>query len=270
MRLTTTFEKLAAKFAIDFKQLAAEIEHRGEAGAARESALHHLLGGFLPGRAAVGSGFVVDAAGGQSRQMDIVIYDRVYSTIFPVLDAHFYPCETVLAVGQIKTAITSVDRLTDALDNVASAKSLDRSNHGKNRPITGPGYSTPNLGKPFEPQKNHRDQILGFVFTGASLRKETVIAEIQNWQKSNPRSVWPNLYCDFNSFLISYFSDELTTSAMDARGMYCTKPGERENVLLILLVLLATFVNEARIARPDYFAYSSIATTEHDSYVLGV
>jgi hypothetical protein len=268
MKLNSTFSAIADKLRIDFERLAAEIDHHGQAGEAREFALRSVLEEYLPQRAPVGTGFVIDALGGQSRQMDIVIYDRTSTPVFDVSGKKYYPCETVLAVGQVKTAITSTDRLTDALENIASVKTLDRSNDGRAMPITGPGLSTPQL-VAFDPQNNHRDQILGFIFTGASLSQGTLVSELQKWQASQPRRLWPNFYCDFNTFIVSYFSDALTTSAMEARGMYCTKPEERDGLLLLLFALLVTFIDEAHTARPKYFDYAAIESTEHDSYVLG-
>jgi Domain of unknown function (DUF6602) len=265
MKLNSTFRAVADKMAIDFERLAAEIEHRGEAGEARELALRGFLSDYLPKRAPVDTGFVIDAAGGTSEQMDIVIYDRAYAVEFDVLEKHYYPCQTVIAVGQVKTSIASTDRLREALDNIASAKILDRSGP----PMTGPGYSTPNLGERYDPLRNHRDQIFGFIFTGKSLQQETLIGELQTWQAEHLRRIWPNVYCDFQRFLISYFSDNLVTSAMEARGMYCTRPEEQDGLLLLLFALLANFVNEAHIARPNFFEYAGIEGTDHDSYFVG-
>jgi hypothetical protein len=268
MKLSTTFAAVAEKFRVDFEQLAAEIDHRGQAGEARELALGGVLDKYLPERAAVDTGFVIDALGRQSQQMDIVIYDRTSTAVFDVSGKHFYPCETVLAVGQVKTAITSRERLTDALENIASVKALDRSNRGRNLPITGPGYSSE--GVPFEPNERHRDQILGFIFTGSSMNQDTVIRQIQEWQAKHPRQLWPNVYCDFNEFLISYANPTgLITSVMDADHMYCSKPEEKPGLLLLLFTLLATFVGEAHTGRVRYFDYASIQETASDPYQLG-
>jgi hypothetical protein len=70
MKLSSTFAALAQKMALDFDTLAKEIEHRGEAGTAREQALRKLLEQYLPKRAAISTGFVIDGSGGESRQMD--------------------------------------------------------------------------------------------------------------------------------------------------------------------------------------------------------
>jgi hypothetical protein len=266
MKLSSAFAKIATQLRL-FDELAREIDHPGEAGAAREAALRNLLLRYLPQRAGVGSGFVMDASGGVSRQVDLVVYDRGAATVFDISGVEFFACETVIAVGEVKARIDSRETLEDALGNIASVKSLDRSNKGTNLPITGAGYS---MSPPFvfDPAHKHRDQIFGFIFTGNSLSEEGLVAALRDWNGSHPRAVWPNLYCDHNRFIASYEAEQLTTSAMDAQNLYVTAPEERENLLLLFIAMLATFVNEAHVARPDLFAYAGISETKHRDYPL--
>ena len=76
-------------------------------GAAREHALRELLRRYLPRRVDVSTGFVIDVAGGQSRQVDIVLYDRDSATVWDVGGVRYFPCETVIAVGEVKASIRS-------------------------------------------------------------------------------------------------------------------------------------------------------------------
>jgi hypothetical protein len=122
---------------------------------------------------------------------------------------------------------------------------------------------------PFDPSRVHRDQILGFIFTGASLSQESLIQHLTDWLASKPRGLWPNIYCDYNDSLVSYEgAASLTTSAMDATNLYVTAPEERPNLLLLFVALLATFVNEAHVARPDLLSYAGITQTIHSDYPL--
>jgi hypothetical protein len=267
VKLSSTFRKLSAQFREEFEEISREIEHRGASGEAREQALQELLRLYLPGRAGVGDGFVVDAHGGESKQVDVVIYDEAVASVFTVGGTQFFPCETVIAVGEVKSRVDSVDDLADALGKIRSVKRLDRSNRGTNRVVTGPGISLEGLA--FDPSKNHRDQILGFVLTGGSLQQATLIAELQRWNAEHPRTEWPNIYCDYSSFIISYEGERgLTASTMDAQRMYCTSPEEAPDLLLLLVSVLSTFVNEAHVARPNYFDYGDIGSTVHTDYPL--
>ena len=134
MRLNSTFEKLSRKFAIEFDELAKEIAHRQSAGEAREVALIDLLKKNLPSRVGVEQGgFVIDALGNESAEMDVVVYDRSVGTVFNVIEGEkYFPCETVIAVGEVKSNVDSNATLTDALEKIRSVKSLDRSNRGTN------------------------------------------------------------------------------------------------------------------------------------------
>ena len=117
-------------------------------------------------------------------------------------------------------------------------------------------------GLKFDPSSQHRDQIFGFIFTGASLMKDTLLSGIQEFNKSNPPHVWPNLYCDFKHMLISYKCPScLYTSAMDATHLYCTMDSEIDDLLLLFYCILATFVDEAHVSRPIYFDYGDITQT---------
>ena len=143
----------------------------------------------------------------------------------------------------------------------------DRSNQGKNLIITGPGMSLQPL--KFDPLTQHRDQIMGFIFTRTSMTKESVLESLREYNSRVERRLWLNLFCAYKSFLISYESEKgLTPSVMDAKRMYCTTQDELPNLLLLFVSILATFVNKAHVARPDYFSYANIKTTLHTDHPL--
>jgi hypothetical protein len=115
----------------------------------------------------------------------------------------------------------------------------------------------------FEPATKHRDQVFGFIFTSASLSKDNLISQLQAYNSANERRLWVNLYCDWHNFLISYEgTNHLYPSAMEAKYIYCTEPSEVEDLLLLFYCILATFVDEAHVARPNYFSYACIQDTK--------
>jgi hypothetical protein len=173
----------------------------------------------------------------------------------------------VIAVGEVKANIKSREKLLEALENIRSVKQLDRSNNNRNRPVTGPGYSIE--GMKFEPLLTHRDQIFGFIFTSTSLSTENIVETLKEYNRANERPLWLNVFCDFKRTLISYeVQGGLQPSAMNAIYMYATKESERENLLLLFYCILATFIDEAHVARPVYFDYASIDKTDADYYAL--
>lgn len=261
MRLSSTFQKISKQFIVEFDEIATEIQHNQTAGEAREDALRELLKKYLPQRAGVDQGFVIDAHGRESKQIDVVIYDRTVGTSFEISGIKYFPCEAVISVGEVKSDIASKRKLQDALDKIKSVKELDRSNNGKNRIITGPGFSINQI--KFDPLTKHRDQIFGFIFTSTSMTKNSIIEYLQGYNKITDRRYWMNLFCDIKKYLISYERPEaLYPSAMDATYLYCTDEIEVPNLLLLFYCILSSFVNEAHVARPDYFSYSQITGTK--------
>ena len=261
MRLSSTFRKISKQFKVEFDELAAEISHNQTAGEAREYALRSLLEKYLARRVGVDRGFVIDAHGGESKQIDVVIYDKTVGTVFTLSGANYLPCEAVIAVGEVKSDILSAKKLQDALDKIKSVKELDRSNNGKNLIISGPGVSI--TGLKFDPSTQHRDQIFGFIFTSTSMTRESIISCLQGYNKRTDRRYWMNLFCACNRFLVSYeCPGGLSPSAIDAIYLYCTEESEVPDLLLLFYSILATFVDQAHVARPDYFSYAQITKTK--------
>jgi hypothetical protein len=271
MRLSNLFRSIARQFDIEFNEATREVSHALESGEAREYALRKLLKKYLPKRVGIDRGFVIDAQGRISKQIDIVIYDKTVATVFEVGNVKYFPCEVVLAVGEVKANIDSKRELEDALDKIRSVKELDRSNRGKNLIVTGPGISLSGL--KFDPLTHHRDQILGFIFTRTTMSKEAVLEVLQEYNSRVERRLWLNIFCAYKQFLISYESEDergpyLTSSTMDAKRMYCTTEDELPNLLALFISILSTFINEAHVAGPNYFDYLNIMTTMHTDHLL--
>lgn len=97
-------------------------------GMAREKAVRDKLKQLLPGSIDIGTGFVIDSFGNTSKQTDIVILERDICPVFSINDTPettYYPCESVLAVGEIKSVLDS-DDITDAFAKIESVKSCKR------------------------------------------------------------------------------------------------------------------------------------------------
>lgn len=83
-----------------------KLRHTGEFGTYREAIVHDFLHPFLPQRLAIDSGFIVNALGEVSKQIDLVIYDP---SLTPPLESQnrqrFFPVETVIAAGEVKSNV---------------------------------------------------------------------------------------------------------------------------------------------------------------------
>ncbi|AVF44226.1 hypothetical protein RFH95_00465 [Acinetobacter nosocomialis] len=98
--------------------------HPSEFGLYREELVKEYLKNILPDRMEIGSGFVVTANGLISTQCDIIIYDK---TVTPLIknekNQRFFPIESVVAIGEVKSKLTLSD-LKDALLKLAKSKGL--------------------------------------------------------------------------------------------------------------------------------------------------
>ena len=99
-------------------------EHGTSQGNAGELRWIELLEAYLPKRYRVASGFVINADGRRSRQIDIVIYDNLQSPpLFPHAAGVHLPVESVYAVFEVKPEMTRA-WLVDAGEKVASVREL--------------------------------------------------------------------------------------------------------------------------------------------------
>ena len=102
------------------------IPHSGEAGSLIEKQFRAHLQDILPEKVGVSHGFVVDSDGGVSRQMDIILFDRLNTPrIFTSDGAQMFPVEATYACGEIKTRLDSA-ALVDSFAKCDSYKSLER------------------------------------------------------------------------------------------------------------------------------------------------
>lgn len=152
--------------------------HAGEFGTYREKILRDFLRLAVPARLDLGTGFLINAVGNISTQVDIVVYDnsavpRVESTEHQ----RFFPVEGVCAIGEVKSRLTKAT-LRDAMNKLARAKAtadyvssiipIRRDPAIKDRP-----FSRENL--PY-------DQMLSFlVCEGFDFDPSTLASEVGGW-----------------------------------------------------------------------------------------
>lgn len=101
-----------------------KLSHPGEFGTYREAIVRDFLLSFLPQRLAIDSGFVVNALGETSGQIDLVIYDP---SLTPPLESKnrqkFFPVETVIAAGEVRSDIDRA-QFADALIRISRIKAM--------------------------------------------------------------------------------------------------------------------------------------------------
>ncbi len=120
--LSTAQHKMSAT--ID--QIRQSVPHAGEIGDLVERYFRNQLLEVLPEKVGVSNGFVVDSQGSVSRQMDIILYDRLSTPrIFASNGSQLFPVESTYACGEIKTDMDST-KLVDCFEKCLSYKRLVR------------------------------------------------------------------------------------------------------------------------------------------------
>lgn len=197
--VTKKIVKALNKSVLDDLDLTRNIRHPGENGRAREQILKNFLKKIIPKKYSVDTGFVIDAVGGISNQIDIVIYRDDYHSIFEIGEIKHFMVESVVAVIENKASMASSAALRQAFDNIKSVKRLDRTNNGKNIAIPS--------GKKLD-KNNFYHQIFGGILTEKSLSSQNIKSEFISFFESNrDKSLWPNIYADVRGPSFRYISE---------------------------------------------------------------
>jgi hypothetical protein len=113
-------QRLRAEVAV-FSRL---IRHRGEQGRENEAAFARVLASFAPQRLGVGTGLLIDAGGGSSRQLDVILFERSDEpSVLAQTNQLLYPVESVIACVEIKTRL-STSEIDDCARKGSSIRAL--------------------------------------------------------------------------------------------------------------------------------------------------
>ncbi len=110
--------------------------HSGEYGIYREELVKKWLKLFIPEKFGISSGFLINSKGEISTQCDLIIYDKDKTPMIETIENQkFFPVETVILVGEIKSDINSISQLNSYLLKLSEIKKIRDgviSNHSYN------------------------------------------------------------------------------------------------------------------------------------------
>jgi hypothetical protein len=249
-----TLEKLlnqaAHRMRTDLKERL--ISHGGELGTSREEIVRDFLRSYLPTKFDISTGFAFDSTGALSQQLDIVIADGLSCPRFENAGKkRFFPCESIVAVGQVKSRLGSAKEFHSALENLASAKCLDRSAGGL--------AIDKKTGEPLEPKTNHLHQIFTFLFViGRSLGGGSIRDELLRFLEKHDCSVWPNVIVALDKHLVTFCCDQgICPNPLDARGIAIQNNSKDLDILMRFYLLLGQAIEVTRVSNMPYWAYLS-------------
>lgn len=179
----------------------------GLIGQTKEIPARQKLELILPRAAAVGSGIVIDSYGDLSKQQDIVIYEQAFCPVYNINntpESTYYPCEGVIAVGEVKTTLNTSE-IEDSFKKIASAKSLKRKLVASKSILTGEetvdyrNYGSLNCfeatkDKELSPSTKAHDQIYGFILCEKfGLKEKNMMKKIRQEFQKYENAICPNL-----------------------------------------------------------------------------
>lgn len=234
-------------------ELSKIINHPAESGRSREQIITQYLEHILPKSVKLGTGFVIDAQGNTSKQIDVLVYQDEYHPVITVGNVNYYMVESVVAVIEVKASISDKKTLRQALENIKSVKNLDRTNRNSNYLVSG----NKNKGKNVD-ANNFYHQVFGAILTESSLSSTNLAEQFQQYFQDNPSmSLWPNMYVDVRGASLRYIKQtdddsNVTAVPRDATGYIITNP-DAENYAPPLLELTYELLNFIRVApQVDY------------------
>ena len=166
------------------------IGHPGSKGDATEQHWIEFLRTYLPDRYKVDKAIVIDSTGNVSEQMDIVIYDAIYTPFIFNQDGFMYiPAESVYAVFEVKQDVKG--NIEYAAQKVESVRKLKRTSIG----MVASGKSLP--ARPLT-------KIIGGILTTTSsyCNNKTIKAQLK--QLKGLQTLDLGCLCDTGSFYIDY------------------------------------------------------------------
>lgn len=174
MRLIQALRNQTAKIAAELEN-SKLFDHMGDRGSFRECIIKEFLRPFLPDCYGLSSGEIFSVDGDQSAQVDIVVYDAVFSTVlFRSGPLQLFPAESVFGAIEIKSDL-SRGELDTACQNVASVKRLERPASDM---LDFLPFVRPQLGAGLTWDQRPRNPYLGCVFGYRGIPAELVAVEL--------------------------------------------------------------------------------------------
>lgn len=274
-------ERLGRRLVVEFDD-SAMAGTPGLIGSAKEHPARKQLERLLPQSAAIGSGLIIDSFGNVSKQQDIVVYERNMCPVFTINDtpeATYYPCEGVIAVGEVKSAM-GTRQLKDSIAKIISAKGLQR--YG--RPSEGLGGTTIPFrqygstvamhgveSEQFDQETKATDQIFGFVLCARfTLVDSAIHLKIGNLLGGCSPCEAPNLFSSLANGFIAPFHDpsnKITLAIHGATGVAYCKDGHRSFPYLVQR--LNWIIRNGRTVEAEAFdRYLSSAPGEMEKFTV--
>ena len=228
------------------------LSHNPTKGDVREGIVSDFLRKLLPACYGLGTGQVFSRDGRLSRQMDVVIYDTMYSLVFQqAREKLLIPCESVYGTVEIKTSLRTRD-LQDAIQNSKSLHALKREASDM-RDLT-PVNHLP-IGDGLSYDRTVRNPYFCVVFANDGNTSESIMKALVKFP-ADQRSMLPDFIFNWKrQYIVSKATRNLETGMWE----FCKREAEyggflsidlEDNVLPMFYLTLNIILNDTRLKQP--------------------
>ncbi len=130
IRLINIFKNDFLSFSREQFTSSGSLTHPGEFGTTRENVCRNFLRSVIPSSKEIKTkGFILNSNNQRTTEQDLIIYSERDTPILTLESTSFFPIETVVAIGQVKSVIQTKNELKSILNNLVEVKKL-RNNMG--------------------------------------------------------------------------------------------------------------------------------------------
>lgn len=197
-------------------------------GSAREKEVRNKLELIFPQSIGIATGCVIDTYGHTSKQTDIIMYEKDICPIFSINDtpeSTYYPTEGVIAVGEIKSTLTT----KELIDSFAKIKSVKQSKRAYKDNTCFRSYCSRQtiqgaVSQTYNQYEKPLDQIYGFILCEKiGLKIDTFLNKCTELIKEGDASLLPNIIISLHDGIFVYLNKaegRVAESKLDADSFY--------------------------------------------------
>ena len=252
--------KLSTKrIATDFEPTK-QVWHNASAGMLREKVIKEVLKPYLPDCYGISGGLCYDQEENKSRQLDIILYDSLFSYRLPFgNDFIVFPCESVYGSIEVKTTLNK-DTIQESIENIVSLKRLKRK-EATEFDIT-PHLELKINGQNLGTKKNN---YFGVVFSYQSSEVETIMKNLPECSIPDDISLLPDMFVLLDKQTIIYKADKQSNSinlSVNAEGYVPVITGEDTLAYFLITILTILYDSNLKSINPVSILVSDIFKKE--------
>ena len=231
--------------------------HMGDRGTFREGIISNFLRPFLPECYGLDSGEVFSEDGSQSAEIDIVLYDAIFSTaLFRGAKKMLFPAESVFGSIEVKSRLDSKE-LQIAIGNIASVKQRSRASSDMMDLLP---FLRLEVGPTLGYDAAKRNAYLGFIFGYQGISPDLVVRELNGrlTADSKAKQYLPDFVFVANpGYMVARTSTENGRTTIEGPGREFTNFSyieTGEDTLPLFYVGLNTCLGQLRLRSVNFLA----------------